>query len=248
MNKNVSISEVFNVLTPKWNISRIEAFTILSFSKDGSYVTFDSKSLVSKKCKRQIEEIIKPDYSIVWLKQIHGNRVIELPNSKQQIEADGSFTSQKGVVCSVITADCLPIVFSTYDGTMVGIVHAGRRGLASNIISSLVNKFMVKKEEILVWIGPGISQENYSVEPEIRQEFIELSPIYNTAFIKEENSGKYLMSLYKIAKIQLEVLEIEDENIFGAEFDTFSNPQFHSARRDLSNSGRMVTLIWIKDN
>lgn len=56
------------------------------------------------------------------------------------------------------------------------------------------------------------------------------------------------MNLYKIAKIQLEMLGIIDRNIYGAEFDTFSNTEFHSARRDLESSGRMATVVWILDN
>jgi polyphenol oxidase len=234
----------FKILAPNWSIPNVNAFTVLAYSENDIPVSFSNDSPISNECKEQLESYIKPNYPIFWLKQIHSNRVVELPGIIDSSEADGSFTTQKGIVCSVITADCLPIVFSTYNGTMVGIIHAGRKGLANDIISAIVNKFISPRDEIIVWIGPGISQESYLVSCEIREEFIELQPIYKTAFIKVKN-GKYRMNLYKIAKIQLEILGIKRENIYGAEWNTFSDPQFHSARRDQNVSGRMATVVWI---
>ncbi len=223
------MNEYFKTLSPNWNIPNVKAFTILAFSKRNNPVTFAKDSPDSKFCKQQLEEIIKPDYPIVWLKQIHSNRVIELPIS-DTYEADGTFTTKKRVVCAIISADCLPIVFSSYDGRSVGIVHAGWKGLAKNIISNIVNMFGTKSDKIIVWIGPGISQASYSVEPEIREEFIKLLPIYKNAFSLEDN-GKYLMDLYNIARIQLELLGIKSKNIYGAKWDTFSDYRFHSARK-----------------
>lgn len=233
----------FRLLKPDWNIPNVKAFTVLALSTNSSFVDFNINNLNGQYFRQKLEEYINPKYPINWLKQVHGNSIIELPDKKIQ-EADGSFTTQKGVVCEVVTADCLPIVFANFSGSIVGIVHAGRRGLHKNIISNLVDKLNVPIDEIIVWIGPGISQKNYLVSEDIRQDFIKSSIEFDIAFKFESN--KYLMDLHKIAKMQLLCLGILNKNIYGAEWDTFSSNLMHSARRDKTNSGRMVTVVWLE--
>jgi YfiH family protein len=240
------MNDFFKFLSPRWDVPKVKAFTILAHSQDNAEVTFSDKSSKGKLFRVQLEKIIKPKHPIFWMHQIHSGIVIELPNSKI-LEADGSYTSQSGVVCSVITADCLPIVFAKNDGTTVGVVHAGRKGLRKNIISNLVHKFKGKGTDISAWIGPGISQENYPVPNEVREEFIKLSNAYSVAFNKTTNEN-YYMNLNMIAIIQMELYGIRRNNIYGAEWDTFSDTKFHSFRRDSFRAGRMATVVWINEN
>jgi len=237
----------FRILEPNWNVSNVKAFTILAVDKNDNPVNFSIKTDMGKEYRKKLEDLINPSSPIKWIKLVHGNNVIELPTKeKETIEADGSFTNQKGVVCEVITADCLPITFTNKTGSVVGIAHAGRQGLLNNIISELLNKLNDKREDILVWIGPGISQKNYQISKDIRDEFVESCSLYNSAF-QHDVDDKYLMDIYKIAKIQLFCNGILEENVYGAEWDTYADKLFHSARRDSINSGRMVTVIYIEE-
>ena len=69
----------------------------------------------------------------IWLRQIHGTSVVIDPPAGQMPEADAAITRQPGVVCAVLTADCLPVVFSSYDGAEVAVAHAGWRGRATKL-------------------------------------------------------------------------------------------------------------------
>jgi YfiH family protein len=234
----------FLLLKPDWEIPNIRAFTVLARSGSQKRVTFDGFSHEGSKYRKALESIICPAQPIKWLRQVHGNHIIQLPVNGDP-EADGSYTDNKGVVCEVITADCLPIVFSDQAGTRVGIVHAGRRGFYLEIIARLIAVFGIPPDEIMVWIGPGISRENYIISREIRDQFLSFSDEYSSVFHKVRDA-EYGMDLYQTAKIQLAGLGIPEKNISGAEWDTFSDDHFHSARRDQERAGRMATVVWME--
>lgn len=237
--------DFFNIIEPNWpKIPNVKAMTVLGISKTGDFVSFAGEFENVYRDKLKIETNINPVKPIHWLKQVHDNKIIELPYASEN-EADGAFTNEPGVVCAVRTADCLPIVFANLKGTRVGVAHAGWRGLEKNIISSMLQKFSDCINDTFVWIGPGIAQENYEVGPEVREAFIRTDLKFDTAF-KKGNGDRFFADVYEIAKIQLLRLGIKPENISGAEWDTFSNNELHSSRRDGKHSGRMATLVWIQ--
>jgi len=236
----------FTTVSPDWNIPNIKAHTFLAKGMDSSLVSFSHHDLLSFQCRQKLEEFAKPAYPVNWLLQVHGNRIVELPaQSDVLIEADGGFTSKKRTVCAVITADCLPIVFTNQYGTQVGVVHAGRKGLQKNIIMEMIKTFNDSVEEIYAWIGPGIAAGSYPVSSEIREEVLAISLAYEAVFTKEED-GHYLMDLYEVARMQLANLGILKSHISGAAWNTFTDKRFHSARRDKDQSGRMATVVWIE--
>ena len=236
----------FTTLSPEWTIPNVKAFTVLAKDLDSSLVSFSHQNELSKECRQKLEEFLRPSSPINWLWQVHGNRVVELPFvSDERIEADGCYTSNHRTVCAVITADCLPVVFSNQSGTRVGVVHAGRKGLQRDIISELIQTFYDPVEQIHAWIGPGIAGGSYPVSSEIREEVLALSLAYEKVFTKVEKDN-YLMDLYEVARMQLLNQGILKSHISGAAWDTFTDRRFHSARRDKDQSGRMATVIWIE--
>ena len=94
----------------------------------------------------------------VWLRQVHGTRVARGDSALTQPEADAIVTREVGVVCAVLTADCLPVVLTTEGGTEVAAAHAGWRGLCAGILEETVAAFKVPPEQILVWLGPAIAK------------------------------------------------------------------------------------------
>ena len=104
--------------------------------------------------------------------------------------ADSSITS-KVYRCSVVmTADCLPILVSSQEGTVIGSIHCGWKGLSNKIISVFFESFFNKLNHlkkpignsIYVWLGPCISQEFYAVGSELEEQFTRSKPKYKTAF------------------------------------------------------------------
>jgi copper oxidase (laccase) domain-containing protein len=61
----------------------------------------------------------------VWLKQVHGARVALVNSVLTKPEADAIVTCEAGVVCAILTADCLPIVMTTEDGNEIAAAHVG---------------------------------------------------------------------------------------------------------------------------
>ncbi len=175
----------------------------------------------------------------VWLQQVHGHKVVLADQVSSPVQADASFTEKPGVVCAVLTADCLPILICDEKGTKICAVHAGWRGLLAGIISQALSLF--NTPGVYIWLGPAIGPACFEVGAEVRQLFTEKSSKYKTAF-KQHKADKYLADIYQLAKIEL--ISAGVKNIYGGGFCTMTDEQhFFSYRRD-GETGRMATLIW----
>jgi YfiH family protein len=175
----------------------------------------------------------------VWLQQVHGANVVKADQAGELERADASFTDQSNIVCAVLTADCLPLLFSAADGRLVAAVHAGWRGLLTGIIGQTVTA--MNSHDLLVWLGPAIGPDCFEVGGEVREAFVTKSADYAPAFRPLQNN-KWLANIYCVARINLAQLGIE--NIYGGHFCTVTDrDRFYSYRRD-GETGRMATLIW----
>ena len=177
----------------------------------------------------------------IGLNQTHSNIPIELPSDDR--DADASYTTQNKVVCSITTADCMPLLITDEVGSFVAAIHAGWRGLASSIIENTLKKINAKGK-FIVWIGPHISQEFFEVGVEVRNIFLENDSASAEAFINAAN-GKYLLSMLKVAQLKLQSLGVEKIYVT-KNFCTYKNANYYSYRRETSKE-RMTSLIWIEE-
>ena len=176
-----------------------------------------------------------------WIKQVHSSKCVDAASIVSIIEADASFTSQAGVVCAIMTADCLPVFVSKKDGSMVGIAHAGWRGLISGVIENLIKSFNSDGDNLLVHLGPAISKRYFEVGEEVRNLYLAKNSNFERSFTKINN--KNYLDLYDAAKVILEGFKIN--SISGGDRCTFQeSSDFFSYRRDGVDSGRMAHLIW----
>ena len=179
----------------------------------------------------------------VWINQTHSSICVDASLPKKIVEADASFTLIPGVVCAILTADCLPVFVSKKDGSMVGIAHAGWKGLIAGVIESLIESFNCNGEDLVVHLGPAISLNSFEVGKEIRDLYLSKNKMFNQSF--SYNDDKYYLDLYGAAKIILESFNIT--LISGGNRCTVKESgEFFSYRRDGVYSGRMAHLIWIK--
>ena len=183
-------------------------------------------------------------------------------------QADASYTDESGVVCAVMTADCLPLLVCSSDGGQIAAIHAGWRGLLAGVISNTVAAMKIPlsppfskgevsqlhntdlssplckrgaRGDLLVWLGPAIGPDCFEVGAEVRDAFLEKSAAFNNAF-KEQSNGKWLADIYQLARIELAALGIA--NVYGGTHCTVTeHERFYSYRRD-TQTGRMATLIW----
>ena len=177
------------------------------------------------------------------MNQTHSSICVDAASIKTTFEADASYSSKAGVVCGILTADCLPVFVGKKDGTMVGIAHAGWRGLLSGVIENLIESFDTHGDNLIVQLGPAISMSSFEVGEEVRTLF--LSKDINFARSFYFSRDKHFLDLYDAARVVLERLNIS--SIFGGDRCTYKESNnFFSYRRDGINSGRMAHLIWMK--
>lgn len=184
----------------------------------------------------------------VWLDQVHGTRVVDAATVTEPTEADASFTTQPGVVCAIMTADCLPVLFADKAGKVVGAAHAGWRGLVAGVLENTVARMRDASAadiNIIAWLGPAIGPAYFEVGEEVRQAFVDRAAAHANAFTPiAARPGKYLADLYRLATQVLHAAGVTD--VRGGRFCTVAEPQrFYSYRRD-GTTGRMASLIWLR--
>lgn len=240
------------LLTPKWPAPKnVHAF--VTTRKNGySNPPYDSLNLglhvddvaehVIKNRHKLTQEANLPSEP-VWLNQTHSTRsiCIDKLDAESVHDADASFATQSNKICTVLTADCLPILVCNKQGTQVAAIHAGWRGLSNGIIEHTLARFTDKPKNILVYLGPAIGPSSFEVGVEVLHRFSQYHPDAPEAFTLKKN-GKYHADLYLLASQHLKALDIE--NIYGGTYDTFKQKdKFFSYRRD-GETGRMASLIW----
>ena len=185
----------------------------------------------------------------LWLNQVHGTRVLDAESYRQgtgadaEADADACVARTPGLVCAVLTADCLPLLLCDGQGTAVAAAHAGWRGLAAGVIESTVAAMHIEPARLLAWMGPAIGPSAFEVGDEVRAAFCRHDPQAEGAFVANLR-GKWLCDLYLLARQRLAALGVNQ--VSGGEGCTFSEPRrFYSYRRD-GVTGRMATLIWLQ--
>ena len=200
-----------------------------------------------KKSVLENRSILRDYYGLpsepVWINQTHSSICVNAISTKRIIEADASFTINPGVVCAILTADCLPVFVSKKDGSMVGIAHAGWKGLISGVIENLIESFHCNGDDLIVHLGPAISKNYLEVGVEIKDLYLSKNISFTRSFSFYRD--KHYLDLYDAAKVILESFNITLTS--GGDRCTFKESDvFFSYRRDGINSGRMAHLIWIK--
>lgn len=179
-----------------------------------------------------------------WLDQEHGTVVVEAqPESRPT--ADASYTRRPWIPCAVMTADCLPVLFTARDGSMVAAAHAGWRGLQGGILEATLDHF--PDRDLLIWLGPAIGPTAFEVGPEVREAFLHRLEASEDCFCKS-GKDRYHADLYQLARLALTQAGIATTSIFGGDRCTFEEAsEFFSYRRDRT-TGRMATLIWREES
>jgi YfiH family protein len=176
----------------------------------------------------------------LWLRQTHGTEVaIESP---ADTAADARVTWQRGRVCAVLTADCLPVVLAAIDGSEVAVAHAGWRGLCNGILENTVRAMRTDATALQAWLGPAISQPAFEVGDEVREAFLAVDPAAAAHFSGNERS-RYQADLYGLARQRLASLGVSP--VSGGQCCTHAEAErFYSYRRD-GACGRMATFAYM---
>lgn len=179
-----------------------------------------------------------------WLDQVHGSVVVEAGLSAGSVSADAAYATKTGIVCAVLTADCLPVLFCDVAGQCVAAAHAGWRGLATGVLEATVSAMPVAPTRLLAWMGPAIGAGAFEVGEEVRQVFLRHNTQADACFVPV-SEGKWRADIYGLAQLRLQAMGVRQ--IFGGGFCTFEDDQrFFSYRRE-GVTGRMASLIWLTE-
>lgn len=185
----------------------------------------------------------------VWLAQVHGVRVIAADAHRDgdatTPTADAAWTATPGVVCAVMTADCLPVVLADATGTRVAVAHAGWRGLADGVIEATLAALALPPGRLCAWLGPCIGPRGFVVGADVRERFVDLAAADATAFVPANEPRRWHADLAALGRRRL--LRAGVSQVAGGTLCTWSDPQrFFSHRRDGAATGRMATLAWLR--
>lgn len=178
----------------------------------------------------------------LWLRQVHGIAVADLDVLNTEVEADAGVARRPGIVCAVLVADCLPVLLASEAGDVVGVAHAGWRGLAAGVIEATLEAMRAAPGRVIAWLGPAIGPQAYEVGDEVREAFLGRDEAAGGAF-SPVRAGHWLLDLYAAARQRLASRGVT--RVFGGVFCTHSDPErFFSYRRDRT-SARMAAVIWL---
>ncbi|MBA2491799.1 MAG: peptidoglycan editing factor PgeF [Gammaproteobacteria bacterium] len=177
-----------------------------------------------------------------WLSQVHGSRVVDASTDCDGVKADASVAFQSGVVCAVLTADCLPVLLCDRAGLRVAAAHVGWRGLLAGVLEVTVEALAARPAELMAWFGPAIGPTAFEVGPEVRNAFVAHHAGSAAAFAPSP-AGRWLADICQLARLRLAAMGVTA--VFGGGLCTYSDPaRFFSYRRDKC-TGRMANLIWL---
>jgi len=178
-----------------------------------------------------------------WLRQVHGARAVRADGLTEIPDADASVARNAGTVCAVMIADCLPVLLCDKRGGVVGIAHAGWRGLSSGVVENTVQAMGVAPEALIAYLGPAIGPAAFEVGADVRDAFVVADPVASAAFTPQRE-GKWLADLFQLARRRLARCGVQQ--VFGGGLCTYGDPaRFYSYRRD-KTTGRMAALIWLE--
>lgn len=195
----------------------------------------------------------------VFLSQVHGTQVQCLSvDTMDGTVADAAQTAVAGLACTVMVADCLPVLFTNAQGTLVAAAHAGWRGLAGTggrgILEVVFEHFMAiapvqeaqEAIDLIAWLGPCIGPSAFEVGEEVRDTFVANDVAAGALFIAA-SPGKWLANLAGLARQRLHALgvrEIHGNDGSEAWCTVSQHSRFFSYRRD-GASGRLAASIWL---
>jgi YfiH family protein len=200
--------------------------------------------------RKLIKTLGEKKNNFVQMNQEHGNRIVWVDNKDSGNTVDGTdalITHEKNLVLLVKTADCLPILLSDNNNNVIGVIHAGWRGLYSQIILMTINAMLdkgSKQNSINVVIGPCIKSCCYKIDNKLKSQFNEkFSDIYDTSdyiFLKDK---VMYMDILKLAKMQLIHAGVKPSRINELDICTMDDTRFYSHRRQKGKGGRSAGFI-----
>ena len=190
----------------------------------------------------------------VYLSQVHGDRVLTLDAQTVQgaHTADAAWTREPGLACTVMVADCLPVLLAAPQARAVGAAHAGWRGLAGGVVERTIEAVCggasCEPHDLVAWLGPCIGPDAFEVGPDVLEAFgADPEPVSSARFRyrpRPDGQPRWLADLAGLARDRLTAAGVS--RVSGGSWCTVTDrSRFFSFRRD-GVTGRMAACVWIR--
>lgn len=180
-------------------------------------------------------------YNFCFLKQVHGNRVVEA-DPTQVLEADGHITAQPQRALMIQTADCVPILLANRD--QVCALHAGWRGVVGNIVA--VSARLFRRPPSVALLGPHIRSAAFEIGLEVRDQLLAQAPNHAVQLVRAHaDAQKCYFDLAALVKLQLH-RDFSGIQVYDSDADTFGSSDYCSFRRDRGGAGRQFSFVVMK--
>ncbi len=185
----------------------------------------------------------------LWLAQAHGTTIASadmVHGDSDRPEADGAVSRIPGNVCAVLSADCLPVLFTDRRGSVVAAAHAGWRGLAAGVLEAAIRSMQTEPADVLAWFGPAIGPGAFEVGVDVYRAFCDRDAGAKACFVATRE-GKWHADLYALARRALARAGVDPAAVRGGGRCTYTERNaFYSYRRGgPDRAARMATLIWL---
>lgn len=241
------------------------------------FTDWDDRSTVLENRARFASSIEAAQMRVVALRQIHSDvaHAVVIPQCETVLQGDALFTREPGVLLTIQTADCIPILFADNRTRAVAAIHSGWRGtlkrIAEKTIGRMRMEFGTRPEDVVAAIGPGIGGCCYEVGHEVTKEFAAQFPNARAwfegpfdAIASGDNDPNWLpwltmappghapepprvhLNLPIANRDILVAAGVSTQNIFVAEFCTSCRTDLFFSYRKEHQTGRMMAAIGIR--
>jgi YfiH family protein len=206
----------------------------------------DEASAVAANRERLVAALGLTTERVAFMSQVHGRdvAVVDGPVTPEAPvpEVDALVTRTPGVALAVLVADCVPVLLSSPSpgGTVLGVAHAGRRGVLSGVVAATVDAMRdlgARPERTSALVGPGVCGRCYEVPAAMADEIVDLVPEARAS----SRDGTPALDLPAAVAAQLRAAGVTDVEVDGA--CTAEDPDLYSYRRD-PVTGRFAGLVW----
>ena len=241
-------------LVPEWPVSdRVRAFVTTRNGgvSTGRYASLnlgfgaagaagDDPAAVAENRRRVVRTL---PAAPTWLRQVHGTAVVEIDAPLREAPtADAAITRAPDTPLAVLAADCLPVLLAARDGSVIGVAHAGWRGLAAGVVERTLAAMACPAEQMVAWLGPCIGPEAFEVGAGVCDAFLSADRDADACF-RPLRDGKWLADLPALARRRLAAAGVGA--VSGGAWCTVQTPRrFYSYRRD-GATGRMAAVLWL---
>ena len=188
--------------------------------------------------------------TLCLMRQAHGAAVVERGTDSEDLAdaavpcyaaqaADAQFCATSEVLLGVVVADCCPVVLCDRPTGLIGIAHAGWRGVVAGVAVALAQRMIDRgatAATLWAWLGVSAEAQRYEVGPEVAARF---DPAYATVGVGDRS----MLDLRAALRDQLVAVGLAPDMIEPSRLGTIGDPRFHSYRRDGALSGRMVAVV-----